>query len=592
MNTCPYCNTPVMDSHITCPSCGMPLNVSTLTSGAVLKFRYTIEKVLGQGGFGITYRAHDKLHNKGVALKEFFPQGMMRVGQNVVPVGTTALQEFSQQKQEFIREAQTLAQFQHPSIVKVLDVFEENGTAYYAMELLEGESLGDLLRSQGTLGANQVFSVAHAVSQALLQVHHQGMLHRDIKPDNIVCTKDQRTILIDFGSARESTGKTQSMTRLVSPGYSPLEQYSSQGRYGPYTDLYALGATLYHCLQGSPPPAATDLVSMPLPDLPAHVPANLQRAISKCLKNNVKDRPQTVLDFLALLNDAPDHQENDLQVTEHEIHHSAVQQMLFLPDQSLVTAALDHTVKRWNPQDLDHPQKTFAEHEGGVQALAFYRDSLISAGDDGVVVIRPFHSVPYRITCDEPVVGLGVMGGRLAVATRSRQVTLYDLQSRDRLLESPQVPHYISQMLVLSEQQKVVLGLKNGQLVFLNKNLQGDPKAGHQAPVCSLLKGNQQVLSVGTDGSFLVWDTVGNLLQTRYQHDSEVQTALMLDQHTVVFAEANQSLWLLDGSSRVRHWLQLEQLVTSMVLSPDGKTLLCGTEQGSLYLIEIGAHHG
>lgn len=589
MNTCPYCGTSITGTHVKCPSCGMPLNLTTLAQGTTLKFRYTIEKVLGQGGFGITYRAHDKLHNKGVALKEFFPQGVLRIGQDVIPSGTAALSEFQQHKKEFIQEAQTLARFQHPSIVKVLDVFEENGTAYYAMELLEGESLGDLLRGQGLLSVPQVLTVAHAISQALLPVHQAGMLHRDIKPDNIVQTRDQRIILIDFGSARESTGKTQTMTRLVSPGYSPLEQYSSQGKYGPYTDLYALGATLYHCLQGSPPPAATDLVNSTLPPLSAHVPANLSRAIHACLKTSVRDRPQSVLDFLALLNDAPDYQENDLQVTEHELHHSAVQQLLFVEDHTLVSASLDHTVKRWDVQDLDRPLKTHMEHEGGVRALLAFRDQLISAGDDRTVVLRPAHSVPYRIGCDEPVVAMGQMSGRLVVATRSRKLTLYDLSSRDRLLESPPMPHYISQMLVLSDQQKVVLGLKNGQVAFLNRTLalQGQPRPAHSGSVCSILRGPQQVLTVGTDGSFMVWDTSGNLMQTRYTHSCEVHTALHLNANTMVFADADNTLWTLDAANQAKFWLQLEQTVTCMALSPDGKHLLCGTEQGSVAVIEL-----
>ncbi|GEM46961.1 protein kinase domain-containing protein [Deinococcus cellulosilyticus] len=587
MNTCPYCNTPIIGTHVKCPSCGMPLNLTTLAKGTTLKFRYTIEKVLGQGGFGITYQAHDKLHNRGVALKEFFPQGVLRVGQDVIPSGAAALSEFLQHKQAFVQEAQTLAQFQHPSIVKVQDVFEENGTAYYAMELLDGESLGDMLRNQGTLPMPQVLTVAHAVSQALNPVHQAGMLHRDIKPDNIVQTKDQRTILIDFGSARKSTGQTQSMTQLVSPGYSPLEQYSSQGKYGPYTDLYALGATLYHCVQGSPPPSATDLVNGSLPAMSAHVPANLSRAIQACLKTSVKERPQTVQEFLGLLSDAPDFQENDLQLTEHDMHHSAVQQMVFLDPQTLITASLDHTVKRWTLSALDSPQKTFSEHDGGVQALVVFRDLLISGGDDGVVVIRPAHSVPYRIHCDEPVVSLGVMGNRLVVATRSRRLSLYDLQNRDKLLESQPIAHYINEMLILADQQKVVLGLKNGQVAFLNKTFQGQPLPAHSGPVCSILRGNQQVLTVGTEGSFMVWDITGNLMQTRYTHTCEVQMALFLNASTVVFADSDNTLWTLDTANQARSWLQLEQTVICMVLSPDGKQLLCGTEQGSVYLVDI-----
>ena len=265
--------------------------------------RYTIGKVLGEGGFGVTYQGADTLLRRPVAIKELFPDGAIRSGTAVIPPITTGEQGFIEIRQNFIKEAQTLAQFNHSSIVRVLDQFETNNTAYFVMEFLKGKTLSDQINSMGRLDFAEVYNVAECIAEALGLIHQTGLLHRDIKPENILLTEDNRTVLIDFGSARQFMhNKTTKVTRMVTPGYAPLEQYASQARFGAYTDIYALGATLHHALVGVCPVEATDRVAgQSLKPLPKDTPEGLRKAITQALGLRIEDRPQTTEGFLDIL---------------------------------------------------------------------------------------------------------------------------------------------------------------------------------------------------------------------------------------------------------------------------------------------------
>lgn len=267
--------------------------------------RYTLGKVLGQGGFGITYLGADTQENRPVAIKELFPEGSSRRAnsRNVVPPTSLLGAGFTETMEKFEEEARVMAKFNHPGIVQVFDIFEENGTAYLVMEFLKGQTLGKRIEKQGKLPAREVQDIALKLLDALEVVHGAGMLHRDIKPDNVFLHQDGRVVLIDFGSARQfAQGKTLQHTRLVTPGYAPLEQYGTAGKFGPYTDLYALGATLYHALMGVVPPAATDRVQSNQPlRLPRETPDGLEQAVNRALEIRVDRRPQSVAEFRAIL---------------------------------------------------------------------------------------------------------------------------------------------------------------------------------------------------------------------------------------------------------------------------------------------------
>ena len=235
-------------------------NQILLTPGYLLHNRYTIQSNIGQGGFGITYLAFDQKLDQEVCIKELFISGYNTRGINFT-IQTLGSSEFSFEAfvQRFVQEAKQLAKYQHPNIVRVIDVFKENNTAYLVMEYVKGETLNNKVEREGALGESEAMSLISQLLDAVEEVHLNGMLHRDIKPDNVLITPEGRVVLIDFGSAREFTdGKTSTQTTMLTPGYAPIEQYSNRTQRGPYTDIYALGATMYFLLTGEKPIPATD----------------------------------------------------------------------------------------------------------------------------------------------------------------------------------------------------------------------------------------------------------------------------------------------------------------------------------------------
>ncbi|RJF73570.1 serine/threonine protein kinase [Deinococcus cavernae] len=306
---CPVCGSPVQPTDLSCKTCGAPLNPNPqFPAGTTLHGgRYRVNRVLGQGGFGITYDAQDTQLGIHVAVKELFIDGSTRRGRDVLPPGSYTAAEYQESKRRFVEEAKVLYRFNDPGIVQVLNYFEENNTAYLVMEFLEGATLGSAIEKRGPMPPEVVMEVARSITRPLALVHNAGLLHRDIKPDNIFLDKQGRVILIDFGSVRTfQAGQTVSHTRLVTPGYAPLEQYSSAAKFGPYTDIYSLGATLLHALTGVMPPPATDLMmGTKLPAMPASTPPVLREAITRAMSLKIEDRPQSADDLLRLLGGAP-----------------------------------------------------------------------------------------------------------------------------------------------------------------------------------------------------------------------------------------------------------------------------------------------
>jgi len=223
---------------------------------------YEIKEILGQGGFGITYLAHDANLDEDVAIKEFLPIELAsREGDySIHPLSESHRKNFEWGLDRFIKEARTLTKFKHPSIVRVRNVFEANNTAYMVMEYENGESMQQLLSRRKTLEEAELIKVIIPLLGGLEVVHETGFIHRDIKPANIFIRDDGSPVLLDFGSARQALGEeTKTLTSLVSPGYAPFEQYYSKSdEQGPFTDIYGLGATLYRAVTGVGPMDAVD----------------------------------------------------------------------------------------------------------------------------------------------------------------------------------------------------------------------------------------------------------------------------------------------------------------------------------------------
>jgi serine/threonine protein kinase len=314
MTACPICNTDNPPAATVCRACGAALIGSpaggystALPAGTQLKSgEYAVGKVLGQGGFGITYLGSDARARRPVAIKEFFPYGSARQGRAVQSAGVLPAADYASARQKFHDEAQVLLQFRHPGIVDVYATFEENNTAYMVMEYLRGRSLEQMLEERGLLPEGEAVDYIVRAGEALAVVHAANLLHRDLKPGNIMLTDDGPVVLIDFGTARTYVaGKTGRMTTMVTPGYAPLEQYGQKVRFGPFTDIYALGATLHHLLTGTMPADATDRVTGVVLRSPRELNPLVSVAVSDAvmwaMEIRVDRRPQTVQEFLAAL---------------------------------------------------------------------------------------------------------------------------------------------------------------------------------------------------------------------------------------------------------------------------------------------------
>ena len=285
----------------------MEENLYCLRKGTRLIGRYTIEGVLGQGGFGITYLGMDELHKKKVAIKEFFPQGIVTRNIEYEDTVTVTLvgekENYDKGKERFLKEAQTMAMFsKDKGIVKVLDFFEINNTAYIVMEYLEGVTLKQYLRENKRIAAEDLVELLVPLIEALDEIHSQGLIHRDISPDNIMVLPDGRIKLMDFGAARDYTEfGEKSLSIVLKPGYAPPEQYQTHGVQGPWTDIYALCATMYKCITGENPPDAIDcLVDDHLKKISAFgipVLPQIEEAIIKGMSVAANDRYQNVGDF-------------------------------------------------------------------------------------------------------------------------------------------------------------------------------------------------------------------------------------------------------------------------------------------------------
>jgi serine/threonine protein kinase len=296
-----------------CPHCGWrgtnkQESAHHLAPGTLLgSGRYYIGGALGQGGFGITYLGWDNARSERVAIKEYFPLSLVTRGpggQSVSFAGEEARADFEYGLVRFMDEARVLASFSSTSsIVSILDVFKENSLAYMVMEYLNGQDLKHVLTGSGKrISPEFARDVALHVACALQAVHAQGLMHRDVSPDNIFITKDGKVKLIDFGAARFAFGtQNKSLSVVLKPSYAPVEQYQTRGNQGPWTDIYALGATLYRCVTGQLPPESLSRLEddklKPPSELGVALPYAMEAAILKALAVKAKDRFQSVQEF-------------------------------------------------------------------------------------------------------------------------------------------------------------------------------------------------------------------------------------------------------------------------------------------------------
>ncbi|MBO7067919.1 MAG: protein kinase [Bacteroidaceae bacterium] len=291
----------------------------SLKEGSLLQEgKYRIERSLGQGGFGITYLAIQDILDRKVAIKEFFFRDYCeRDGDTShVTLGTQSNKETVERfLGKFIKEARTISKLHHPAIISIYDIFRENGTAYYVMEYIEGESLGDMVKRRGALPQAEALSYIRSVGDALTYIHQRNINHLDVKPSNIMLRRmDNQIVLIDFGVAKQYDEQTKEGTTTtpvgISHGYSPAEQYKKNGvqTFSPQSDVYALAATLFKLLTGQTPPEATEIpdVGLPVEELRQKgVSESVISAIENAMKPR-RSRTQSVAEFIANLDKVKD----------------------------------------------------------------------------------------------------------------------------------------------------------------------------------------------------------------------------------------------------------------------------------------------
>lgn len=279
--------------------------------------RYVIKRFISSGGFGCTYEAEHTLLEKSIAIKEFFVKDFCNRDETTahVTIGTQSKKTLVEKlKKKFIDEAKALCKLQHPGIVRVFDVFEENGTAYYVMDYVDGLSLSGILKQRGLLPEAEALGYIRQVCSALKYVHENYRLHLDIKPGNIMVDANGNAILIDFGASKqydEANGENTSTLMGTTPGYAPLEQMGCDVvKFLPSTDIYALGATLYKLLTGVTPLSANLLASgETLQPLPASISEGTRAAVEAAMLLNKQKRPQSIAEFLSLLDTAKESDE-------------------------------------------------------------------------------------------------------------------------------------------------------------------------------------------------------------------------------------------------------------------------------------------
>ncbi len=359
--------------------------------------KYIIKRVLGQGGFGITYLAEQVSLGREVAIKEFFMKDncVRNEASSEVSVPTTgSAAQVEQYRKKFMKEARMLAGFVHPNIVNVIDVFEENGTVYYSMPYYAGGSLKDLVLSRGRLLEEEAMRYVQKIASALKYMHQEKhVCHFDVKPDNILFDINGNPALIDFGISKnyDDKGNETSSTPVgMSEGYAPIEQYQQMvNEFSPASDVYALGATLFFMLTGTKPPTAVSLVQgMELP-FNEGISHSLQSLIKRTMSVAIRNRPQEVDDFL----DFPDGAHGYVDITQAVNANDPV-----VSDETVINSALDQCRPNQNNPIIKQLLDDMVLVEGGTFQMGkntlFYSD----ANPKHNVTLTRFYICKYQVT--------------------------------------------------------------------------------------------------------------------------------------------------------------------------------------------------
>lgn len=522
---------------------------------------YVIERLLGAGGFSLTYAGVETRLKTPVAIKEFFPSGCSRIENHLMPGGSWRLDTLAESQEAFLEEGRTMERFERPGIVKVYAAFEEHGTAYIVMELLRGSSFQRLIQERGVVPEHLALGFIASLGATLDGIHLAGLLHGDIKPENIVLTDDERVILLDFGAARSylSYGSDRGDSVTLTPGYAPPEQYRADEAIDPSTDVYALAATLYHLLTGRRPPTAPDrLKGKQVPSVKRLVPtvsASTEHAIREGLKLGQATRPSSIRAFLGLL----------LGPAE--------------ADKILASHASDIKVHREH-QLLEGP-------DGWILCLAFAANGtrLASGDQDGKLWLW---SVAERkplgvLNLGGPVTDLAVSSDQkvMACATQTGDVTLIDLESGREVGRLKQGPPPVGAIAFTSDDRRLISCQTDGSCVIYEPpGKMVSRLKGHQSPVNSVCcsPGGRLAATGSNDRTARLWDLKsGRAIRVLAGHTRVVQCVSFSPDGRLVATGSTDftiRLWDVREGKEVRKFKGHEAMVWKVLFLPGGDRLL------------------
>lgn len=307
-----FCEKPIREKP--CPKCGYKHTPNTLSPncllpGTLLKNRYIVGIALGVGGFGITYKCLDTKIGGICAIKEYFPANfaLRTNATKFVSVAEQNLERYNKIMKRFVEEAELVKKFHHRNVITIYDSFFENNTAYYVMEYCDGIDLRRYTNNfSRKLEYDEGMNILYQIMNGLEYIHSKGILHRDIAPDNIYVTKNNSVKILDFGSARSEMDQfNRELSVIVKVGYAPIEQYGGRGKQGPYTDIYALGATFYHLFTSKIPIESTQRVAEdnlePFSSLRPDLPDNLKYCIEKAMEITTAKRIANIAEMKSIL---------------------------------------------------------------------------------------------------------------------------------------------------------------------------------------------------------------------------------------------------------------------------------------------------
>lgn len=371
-DVCLYCFG-TLDQNRVCMTCARraddkPAQPNQLARRTVLNKRYLVDKAIGEGGFGITYSAWDVTDGRHVAIKEYYPSGYVSRDPRSSAIVINDKKNHAAVNRglkRFIDEAKNLARVSdHRGVVAVLDFFSANGTAYIVMEFLDGISLKKYVRRKGRLDEATVLTILRPVIYSLREVHAAGLVHRDVSPDNILITKNGEVKLIDFGAAEQANPEGRSVSIVLKQGYAPEEQYRLRGEQGPWTDIYALGVTIYFCLTDRIPPESIqrmyDDALVPPSKLGANVGKATEMAILKAVAVFARDRFQSMDELIDALYSGRSDGEATSDVIETEVIRAEQQRRLNreLEGGGLTkTVSVNSTAIAAPPEIIEHREK-------------------------------------------------------------------------------------------------------------------------------------------------------------------------------------------------------------------------------------------